>query len=238
MTRVAINVDHVATVRQARLAAEPDPVTAAAMAELAGAQGIVVHLREDRRHIQDRDVEILRKTVKTRLNLEMAATREIVQIALQIGPDMVTLVPEKRQELTTEGGLDVMLHEDSLAEVIKLFHDSSIAVSLFINADPKQIKTAHRLDADYVELHTGTFAEAKTPSARQEEFERLIDAAKLSRKLGMGVNAGHGVDYRNILWLRQIEEIDEFSIGHAIISRAVLVGMERAVREMIALINP
>lgn len=237
MTRVAINVDHVATVRQARLAPEPDPVTAAAMAELAGAQGIVVHLREDRRHIQDRDVEILRRTVKTRLNLEMAATREIVQIALKIVPDMVTLVPEKRRELTTEGGLDVMLHEDSLAEVIRVFHDSGIPVSLFINADPKQIKAAHRLDADFVELHTGTFADAKTLADRQEEFERLINAAKLSRKLGLGVNAGHGVDYRNILWLREIGEIDEFSIGHAIIARAVLVGLERAVREMIALIT-
>ena len=237
MTRLAINVDHVATVRQARLGAEPDPVTAAAIAELAGAQGIVVHLREDRRHIQDRDVEVLKRTVKTRLNLEMAATREIVQIALKLVPDMVTLVPEKRQELTTEGGLDVIVHEDALAGVIKLFHEADMAVSLFINADPKQIKTAHRLHADFVELHTGTFAEAKTFTARQDEFERLVDAAKLTKKLGMGVHAGHGVDYRNILWLREIEEIEEFSIGHAVIARAVLVGLDQAVREMIVLIN-
>jgi len=237
VTRLAINVDHVATVRQARLGAEPDPVTAAAIAELAGAQGIVVHLREDRRHIQDRDVEVLKRTVKTRLNLEMAATREIVQIALKLVPDMVTLVPEKRQELTTEGGLDVIVHEDALAGVIKLFHEADMAVSLFINADPKQIKTAHRLRADFVELHTGTFAEAKTFTARQDEFERLVDAAKLTKKLGMGVHAGHGVDYRNILWLREIEEIEEFSIGHAVIARAVLVGLDQAVREMIALIN-
>lgn len=237
MTRLAINVDHVATVRQARLGAEPDPVTAAAIAELAGAQGIVVHLREDRRHIQDRDVEVLKRTVKTRLNLEMAATREIVQIALKLVPDMVTLVPEKRQELTTEGGLDVIVHEDALAGVIKLFHEADMAVSLFINADPKQIKTAHRLHADFVELHTGTFAEAKTFTARQDEFERLVDAAKLTKKLGMGVHAGHGVDYRNILWLREIEEFEEFSIGHAVIARAVLVGLDQAVREMIALIN-
>jgi len=237
VTRLAINVDHVATVRQARLGAEPDPVTAAAIAELAGAQGIVVHLREDRRHIQDRDVEVLKRTVKTRLNLEMAATREIVQIALKLVPDMVTLVPEKRQELTTEGGLDVIVHEDALAGVIKLFHEADMAVSLFINADPKQIKTAHRLHADFVELHTGTFAEAKTFTARQDEFERLVDAAKLTKKLGMGVHAGHGVDYRNILWLREIEEIEEFSIGHAVIARAVLVGLDQAVREMIALIN-
>ncbi len=237
MTRLAINVDHTATIRQARLASEPDPVTAAALAELAGANGIVVHLREDRRHIQDRDVEILRRTVKTPLNLEMAAIREMVQIALKIKPDQVTLVPEKRQELTTEGGLDVVLHEESLREVIGVLHDGGIAVSLFINADAKQIKTAHRINADYVELHTGTFAEAKSFQARRDEFERLVDAAKLADKLGLGIHAGHGVDYQNILWLRQIPEIDEFSIGHAIIARAVFVGIERAVREMIALIN-
>ncbi len=237
MARVAINVDHVATVRQARKVIEPDPVTAAALAELAGAQGIVVHLREDRRHIQDRDVEVLRRTVKTKLNLEMAATEEMVKIALGIKPDVVTLVPEKRQELTTEGGLDVVLFEESLKGAIKILHDGNIAVSLFINADPDQIKTAHRLEADYVEIHTGTFADAATFAERQEEFERVLTAAKLSRKLGLGVHAGHGVDYRNVLWLRKIAEIEEFSIGHAIIARAVLVGMERAVREMIALVN-
>lgn len=237
MTRLAINVDHVATLRQARLAPEPDPVFAAALAELAGAEGIVVHLREDRRHIQDRDVEVLRRTVKTRLNLEMAATREMVQIALKIKPDLVTLVPEKRQELTTEGGLDVVLHEESLREVIRIFHEADIGVSLFINADAKQIKTSHRLDSDFVELHTGTFAEAKTYTARQEEFDRLVDAAKLTSKLGMGVHAGHGVDYRNILWLRELPEIHEFSIGHAIMARAIFVGLERAVQEMLNLIR-
>ncbi len=237
MARVAINVDHVATVRQARLASEPDPVSAAALAELAGAQGIVVHLREDRRHIQDRDVEILRRTVKTKLNLEMAATEEMVKIALRIRPEVVTLVPEKRQELTTEGGLDVALHEQPLKDVIKKLHDGNMAVSLFINADSSLIKTAHRLEADYVELHTGTFAEAKTFTSRQEEFERVLMAAKLANKLGLGVHAGHGVDYRNVLWLRKISEIEEFSIGHAIIARAVLTGLERAVQEMIALVN-
>lgn len=237
MARVAINVDHVATVRQARLASEPDPVIAAAQAELAGAQGIVVHLREDRRHIQDRDVEILRRTVKTKLNLEMAATEEMVKIALRIRPEVVTLVPEKRQELTTEGGLDVALHEQPLRDVIKKLHDGNMAVSLFINADSSLIKTAHRLEADYVELHTGTFAEAKTFTSRQEEFERVLMAAKLANKLGLGVHAGHGVDYRNVLWLRKISEIEEFSIGHAIIARAVLTGLERAVQEMIALVN-
>lgn len=237
MARVAINVDHVATVRQARLASEPDPVIAAALAELAGAQGIVVHLREDRRHIQDRDVEILRRTVKTKLNLEMAATEEMVKIALRIRPEVVTLVPEKRQELTTEGGLDVALHEQSLKDVIKKLHDGNMAVSLFINADSSLIKIAHRLEADYVELHTGTFAEAKTFTSRQEEFERVLMAAKLANKLGLGVHAGHGVDYRNVLWLRKISEIEEFSIGHAVIARAVLTGLERAVQEMIALVN-
>jgi len=237
VARVAINVDHVATVRQARLASEPDPVSAAALAELAGAQGIVVHLREDRRHIQDRDVEILRRTVKTKLNLEMAATEEMVKIALRIRPEVVTLVPEKRQELTTEGGLDVALHEQPLKDVIKKLHDGNMAVSLFINADSSLIKIAHRLEADYVELHTGTFAEAKTFASRQEEFERVLMAAKLANKLGLGVHAGHGVDYRNVLWLRKISEIEEFSIGHAIIARAVLTGLERAVQEMIALVN-
>mgnify|MGYP002345448585 FL=1 len=173
MARVAINVDHVATVRQARQATEPDPVTAAALAELAGAHGIVVHLREDRRHIQDRDVEVLRQTVKTKLNLEMAATQEMVQTALRIKPDMTTLVPEKRQELTTEGGLDVALHEEQLRSVVGVLHDGGIGVSVFIDADPAQIKAAHGLGVDFIELHTGPFADAATFAVRQEEFERL-----------------------------------------------------------------
>ncbi len=237
MARVAINVDHVATVRQARLASEPDPVTAAAMAELAGAQGIVVHLREDRRHIQDRDVEILRQTVKTRLNLEMAATAEMVAIALRIRPDVVTLVPEKRQELTTEGGLDVLVNEEALADVVARIHHGGISVSLFINPDINQIRAAHRVRANCVELHTGTFAEASTPMAQAVEFNRLADAAKAAHRQELIVHAGHGVDYRNIARLRTIPEITEFSIGHAVIARAVLVGMERAVREMVALVN-
>ncbi len=237
MARLAINVDHVATVRQARRAKEPDPVTAAALAELAGAQGIVTHLREDRRHIQDRDVQLLRQTIKTKMNLEMAATKEMVQIALGLKPDMVTLVPEKRQELTTEGGLDVVLYEEPLKDVIRVFHEGGIAVSLFINPDPKYIKMAHRLEAEYVELHTGAFSDADSYQKRQEEFERIVTSAKLARKLGLSAHAGHGVDYQNILWLRNIAEIQEFSIGHAVIARAVLVGMERAVREMLDLVN-
>ena len=237
MPRLAINVDHVATVRQARLAAEPDPVAAAVFAELAGAHGIVVHLREDRRHIQDRDVAVLRKTVKTKLNLEMAATREMVEIAQKVKPDVATLVPEKRQELTTEGGLDVAAFENTLQSVVEALHSGGIAVSLFIDPEAKQIKTARRLEADYVELHTGAFAEAKTFAERQEQFERLITAARLAQKLEIGVHAGHGVDYLNILWLKNITEIEEFSIGHSIIARAVLVGMDRAVREMLQLMG-
>ncbi|MEM5786629.1 MAG: pyridoxine 5'-phosphate synthase [Syntrophobacteraceae bacterium] len=237
MARLAVNVDHIATVRQARLAKEPDPVTAAALAELGGANGIVVHLREDRRHIQDRDVAVLRETVKTKLNLEMAATREMVEIALKIKPDVVTLVPEKRQELTTEGGLDVVLFENDLKGVVGTLHDKGIAVSLFVNPDLKHIKAAHRLEVDYLELHTGSFSEAHSFARRQEEYERLVTAARLTQKLGIGVHAGHGVDYQNVLWIRNITEIEEFSIGHSIIARAVLVGMERAVREMIQLVS-
>jgi pyridoxine 5-phosphate synthase len=228
-------VDHVATVRQARLAAEPDPVLAASLAELAGAHGIVVHLREDRRHIQDRDVEVLRRTVKTKLNLEMAATLEMVRIAGNIKPEVATLVPEKRQELTTEGGLDVVLQQDSLRDVLAALHQAGIAVSLFINPDPEPVEVAHRIGADLVELHTGTFADARTRADRRQELERLAAAAGLAKRLGLGVHAGHGVDYRNIGWLRSISEIEEFSIGHAVVARAVLVGMERAVREMLAL---
>ncbi len=237
VARLAINVDHVATVRQARMAMEPDPVTAAALAELAGARGIVVHLREDRRHIQDRDVVILRQTIKTRLNLEMAATPEMVETALRIKPNMVTLVPEKRQELTTEGGLDVMLHEEQIKEAIASLHHGEIPVSLFINADINQIRAAHRVGANCVELHTGTFADAKTPMERAEEFERLAEAARAAHHQDLSVHAGHGIDYRNIIRLRTIHEIEEYSIGHAVIARALLVGMERAVREMLELVH-
>ena len=237
MARLAINVDHIATVRQARQAREPDPVVAAMIAELAGAHGIVVHLREDRRHIQDRDVAVLRKTIKTKMNLEMAATKEMVEIAQKVEPDVVTLVPEKRQELTTEGGLDVVRYESSLKSTIETLHAGSIAVSLFIEPDAKFIKAAQRLEADYIELHTGAFAEAKSFAGRQEQFERLITAARLAQKLAIGVHAGHGVDYQNILWLKNITEIEEYSIGHSIIARAVLTGMDRAVREMLQLMS-
>lgn len=237
MAKLAVNVDHVATLRQARRAAVPDPVTAAALAELAGAQGIVVHLREDRRHIQDRDVGLLRQTVKTRLNLEMAPTQEMLKIALNIKPDMVTLVPERREEVTTEGGLEVQLNKEKLKKFIGLLRDAEITVSLFINPDLDQVKASQWVEANYIEVHTGPFCEVATLSQRQEQFDRIYNAVKLAHKVGLGVNAGHGLDYHNIGWLVDVAEIEEFSIGHAIVARAVLVGFDRAVRDMVELIS-
>lgn len=233
MARLSVNVDHVATVRQARLAKEPDPVTAAALAELAGAHGIIVHLREDRRHIQDRDLHILAQTVKTHLNLEMAAEEEIIRIALDVHPQMVTFVPERRQELTTEGGLDVKGQEDRLQGVVERFRQAGIRVSLFVDPDPEQLQSARRVGADVVEIHTGRYADAPTPEEQDREFQRIRDAAALASQLGLEVHAGHGLDYQNIERLTTIGEIQEFSIGHSIVARAVLVGMERAVREML-----
>jgi pyridoxine 5-phosphate synthase len=237
VARLAVNVDHVATLRQARRATVPDPVAAAALAELAGAHGIVVHLREDRRHIQERDVSLLRQTVKTRLNLEMAANQEMLKISLSVRPDMVTLVPERREEITTEGGLEVQLNKEPLKKFISLLRDAEISVSLFINPDLDQIKAAHWVGADYIEVHTGPFCGARTLNKRQEEFERIQNAVKMAHKVGLGVNAGHGLDYHNIGWLLDVPEIVEFSIGHAIVARAVLVGFERAVRDMVELIS-
>ena len=237
MAKLAVNVDYVATVRQARRAEEPDPVTAAALAELAGAQGIVVHLREDRRHTQERDLNLLRQTVKTRLNLEMTASQEMLKIALSVKPDMVTLVPERREEVTTEGGLEVQLNRENLKKYVRLFKDADITVSLFISPDLDQIKAAQWVETDYIEVHTGPFCEARTISQRQEEFDRIHNAVKLAHKIGLGVKAGHGLDYRNIGWLADVAEIEEFTIGHAIVARAVLIGFERAVREMVELIN-
>jgi pyridoxine 5-phosphate synthase len=237
VAKLAVNVDYVATVRQARRAEEPDPVTAAALAELAGAQGIVVHLREDRRHTQERDLNLLRQTVKTKLNLEMAATQEMLKIALSVKPDMVTLVPERREEVTSEGGLEVQLNRENLKKYVRLFKDADITVSLFISPDLDQIKAAQWVETDYIEVHTGPFCEARTISQRQEEFDRIHNAVKLAHKIGLGVKAGHGLDYRNIGWLADVAEIEEFTIGHAIVARAVLIGFERAVREMVELIN-
>ena len=237
MAKLAVNVDYVATVRQARRAEEPDPVTAAALAELAGAQGIVVHLREDRRHTQERDLNLLRQTVKTKLNLEMAATQEMLKIALSVKPDMVTLVPERREEVTSEGGLEVQLNRENLKKYVRLFKDADITVSLFISPDLDQIKAAQWVETDYIEVHTGPFCEARTISQRQEEFDRIHNAVKLAHKIGLGVKAGHGLDYRNIGWLADVAEIEEFTIGHAIVARAVLIGFDRAVREMVELVN-
>ncbi len=237
MAGLAVNVDHVATLREARKAAYPDPVTAAALVELAGADGVVVHLREDRRHINDRDVNIIRKTVQTKLILEMAAEKAMVAVALEVMPDLVTLVPEKREELTTEGGLDLLVHRDHVKETITRLHDSGISVSVFIDPDPDQIETAHKIDSDMVEIHTGAFCDAETVRSREENFRKIVNAAKAAHELNMGVNAGHGLGYDTIKTFKGLNEIDEFSIGHSIVARAVMVGLDRAVREMAALIQ-
>lgn len=237
MARLGVNVDHVATVRQARGTMDPDPVTAAALAELAGAEGITVHLREDRRHIQDRDVEILRRTVQSRLNLEMAATDEMVAIALHLRPDCVTLVPEKRQELTTEGGLDVLGQIEHLRPRIAALQAVGIVVSLFVDPARKQIEAASHVGADTIEIHTGCYCEARDEEVRSLELAKIAEAIRVGKQCGLGVNAGHGLNYRNIAPVVALGGIEEYNIGHSIVSRAVLVGMERAVREMVELIR-
>ena len=232
MAKLGVNIDHVATVRQARMGVEPDPVHAAVLAELGGADGITIHLREDRRHIQDRDLRLLRETVKTSLNLEMAVNDEIVSIALDVRPDMATLVPEKREELTTEGGLDVRLGRDRVADAVRKLKDGGIFVSLFIDPDLDQVKESRKVGADAVEIHTGAYANSKTYESTHHEYERIFESCKLAHKLGMVVNAGHGLNYLNVRQIASIKEVYELNIGHSIISRAVLVGIERAVREM------
>lgn len=237
--RLGVNVDHVATLRQARRGTYPDPVTAAAIAELAGAGQITIHLREDRRHIQDRDLRILRETCQTLLNLEMAATAEMVKIAYEYKPDVVTLVPERREELTTEGGLDVAGQRENIAKIAKNLKDGEITVSLFIDPDLDQVRAAHKVDADRIELHTGRYCEARNERERARELARIVDAAKAAARLGMGVAAGHGLNYDNVQPIARIQEIDELNIGHSIVSRAVFTGFERAVREMLELMrNP
>lgn len=237
MITLGVNVDHVATVRQARGINEPDPVTAAAFAELAGAECITVHLREDRRHIQDRDVEILRRTVKTRLNLEMAATEEMIGIALKLLPDCVTLVPEKREELTTEGGLDVVRLRSTLKEQVATLRQGGMLVSLFVDPDLEQVKASHRVGAQAIELHTGSYCEARDDASRKGELDKLETAIRAGKKLGLQVNAGHGLNYVNVREVVALGGIQELNIGHSIVARAVLVGMERAVREMVALLK-
>lgn len=235
--RLGVNIDHVATVRQARRGAEPDPVTAAGIAEIAGADGITVHLREDRRHIQDRDLEILSQVVKTRINLEMAATAEMVGIARRIKPFSATIVPEKRQEITTEGGLDVRGQGAALHGAVRELRGAGILVSLFIDPDLAQVRAAKEAGADAVELHTGTYCAAFQADRHREELDKIRVAASFGRAAGLAVFAGHGLDLRNIVPMLTIPEIEEFNIGHSIIARAVFVGLEQAVREMADLIH-
>lgn len=237
MIRLGVNVDHVATVREARRGKLPDPVAAAIAAEMAGADGIVCHLREDRRHIKDKDLYLLKEIVKTHLNLEMAATDEMVRIATEVVPDMVTIVPEKREEITTEGGLDVTANYDWIEEVVKQLRSHNIVVSLFIDPDIQQIKSSARAGADYVELHTGRYANADDMGAVMDELEKIRSLAMAAEKLGLGVSAGHGLDYQNVRDILDVDQIEELNIGHSIIAKAVMVGMERAVREMLDIIR-
>lgn len=232
MLTLGVNIDHIATIRQARRTVEPDPVAAAVLAELGGADGITVHLREDRRHIQDRDVRLLRQTVRSHLNLEMAATDEMVAIALDIKPDYVTLVPEKREEVTTEGGLDIARQSDRIAEIVDKLQSAGIPVSLFIDADHAQIDASVNAKAKFIELHTGQYAEAKNEASRQQELAILAQGCKQAIDAGLRVNAGHGLTYWNVYPVACIPGMEELNIGHTIISRAALVGIERAVKEM------
>jgi pyridoxine 5-phosphate synthase len=233
---LSVNIDHIATIRQARKGMEPDPVAAALLAELAGADGIIAHLREDRRHVQDRDLRLLRETVQTKLNLEMAATEEMQRIALEVKPNITTLVPEKREELTTEGGLEVASRIDFMKTYISRLQQGGIVVSLFIDPDDKQVSAARKSGADWVEIHTGAYANANTEKEREREFIKITEAAKLAGSLGLRVGAGHGLNYVNVQKIAHIPEVEELNIGHSIIARAALVGIERAVREMRALL--
>ena len=237
MSKLVVNVDHVATVRQARMITEPDPVTAAALAELAGCHGIIVHLREDRRHIQDRDVEILKQTVQTKLNLEMAAVPEMVKIATRIKPDMSCLVPEKREELTTEGGLDVYGQVENLKGVVEELKSAGIVVSLFVDAGKNQLDASKEVGADYVEIHTGHYSDAVNAEQETAEFEKIKIGIEYADSIGLKVNVGHGLNYMNTQRLVPIKQIQEYSIGHSIIARAIFVGIDQAVREMLDIIN-
>jgi pyridoxine 5-phosphate synthase len=232
MIRLGVNIDHVATVRQARRAAEPDPVAAAVLALLGGADGITVHLREDRRHVQDRDVRLLRPVVTNRLNLEMAAVDAIADVACEVKPDEATLVPERREELTTEGGLNVVAHERAVARIVDRLRGASIEVSLFIDPDLRQIEAARRLGVKAVEIQTARYSEARSTDQRDRELTTLHEAVAFAREQGLHVHVGHGLNYYNVQAIAAIPGVEEMNIGHSIVSRAVLVGMERAVREM------
>ena len=236
MPELGVNIDHVATIRQARKTFEPEPVWAAALAELGGADGITIHLREDRRHIQQRDLQLLRETVTVKLNLELACEEEVLRIACEVKPDQATLVPERREEITTEGGLDVVAHRERAALAVQRLQDAAINVSLFLDPEPRQIEMARELNADAVELHTGQYALA-SPERQERELATLANAGSQVRELGLTLHAGHGLTYRNVRPVALIEGMHELNIGHSIVSRAVMVGMERAVREMKALVS-
>jgi pyridoxine 5-phosphate synthase len=236
MPRLGVNIDHVATIRQARRTIEPDPVWAAVLAELAGADGITLHLREDRRHIQDRDLRMLKETVQVKLNLEMAATDAITAIAVEVHPNQATLVPERREEITTEGGLDVVGNRDRVRRCVDRLLEAGIEVSLFIDPDPRQIECAHSIAAQAVELHTGRYADAATAETRDGEYAQLVEAGRVAIQHGLLLHMGHGLTYRNVTRIARIPDVSELNIGHSIVARAVLVGFERAVREMKSLV--
>jgi pyridoxine 5-phosphate synthase len=233
--RLAVNIDHIATLREARKAREPEPVAAALLAETAGAQGITVHLRGDRRHIKERDIELLRQTISTKLNVEMAATAEMAQLALKFRPDQVTLVPERPQELTTEGGLDLALQPAAVSDFVRQMHDGGIRVSIFLDPDAGQVRTAKDTGADAVEINTGRYAEARDGLVADARA-RIIEAARLAARHELEVLAGHGLNYTNVIAIAGIAEIVELNIGHSIVARAALVGIERAVRDMVTLL--
>jgi pyridoxine 5-phosphate synthase len=236
MALLGVNIDHVATIRQARLTNEPDPVWAAVLAELGGADGITLHLREDRRHIQDRDLRVMKETVQVRMNLEMAAEQAITDIALEVKPAKVTLVPEKREEVTTEGGLDVIANHDRVKSCVDQLMNAGIEVSLFIDPDERQIAASQNLGVQAVELHTGAYADAESPELQYRELTKLYECGKVASHFNLQLHMGHGLTYRNVQPVADIPDVEELNIGHSIISRAVMVGMERAVREMKQLI--
>jgi len=235
--KLAVNVDHFATIREARRSNEPEPVLAALLAEQAGADGVVCHIRSDRRHIKERDLKLFREAVKTKLNIEMAATEEMKRIALEIQPDVVSLVPERPEELTTEGGLDVISNEKHLGPHIKELQKAGIKVSIFVDPDLKQIETCRKLGVNQIEINTGKYADLKPGEERDKALEEIRKAAEHGHKLGLEIHAGHGLDYKNVLPVAAIPEITEFSIGFCIVARSAIVGIERAVREMVALIE-
>lgn len=237
MITLNVNIDHIATVRNARGGVEPDPIAAAILCELSGASGIVSHLREDRRHVNDRDVRLLREVIQTKFDLEMAATDEIIAIALDLKPDLVTIVPEKRQELTTEGGLDVLSNSKNLTEMAKKMHDQGIEVSLFVEPNVMAIEQSLLIGADMVELHTGIYANAKSKAQREEELGNLIAASEFAHNNGLKIAAGHGLNYQNTQAICKIPHINELSIGHSIIARSLFAGIEQAVKDMLELIR-